>query len=71
MKTQGVRAWLEASTARSDTLAVALARDLLFARETLHRLRTFGEQVRDQGDLMLAASDFAGAMLELPPPDDF
>jgi len=70
MNSKGVRAWLQASTSRSDTLALTLAQDLLAAREALARLRLFGEQVREQGDLMLQASDFAGAMLELIPADD-
>lgn len=48
-------------------MPIALARDLLESRETIHKIKLFGEQVKEQGDLMLVAEDFAGALLELIP----
>jgi hypothetical protein len=70
MKTSTILLWLEVQGRRSERFPVALAQDLLDARKALRKIRLFGEQVREQGDAMLVASDFAGALLELIPPDD-
>lgn len=69
MRTESIKVWL-ASQPNTYTLATAFARDLLSARDTLRRLRIFGQQIKEQGDLMLTAEDFAGAMLELIPDEE-
>ena len=67
MRTSTVRLWLEVQQGGGERMPIALARDLLESRETIHKIRLFGEQVKEQGDLMLVAEDFAGALLELIP----
>jgi hypothetical protein len=69
MRTESIKAWLE-SQPHTHTLASSLARDLIASRDTLRRLRIFGHQIKEQGDLMLTAEDFAGAMLELIPDEE-
>lgn len=69
MKTSTVKLWLEVQGGRSERVPVVLAQDLIEARKALQRIKTFGEQVREQGELMLVAKDFSGALLELVPED--